>query len=354
MTPFLSSGRVRHLVVFVALLITVSAASAQKGHWTKGAPFPDPSQEIGGTAVDKRIVILGGLIDGQIPKAMVWQYDSVTDKWTKMKDMPRAGHHLATAAYKGKLYVFGGGAQLRPGGDTWVPVNSAWEYDLDKDSWRALAPMPTRRGAAVAAVVGDKIYVIGGAGYHPNEKRIDFGLSANVPHRALTTNEVYDPATDKWETRSPMPTARNHASIGVANGKIYVIGGRLGSVFVNASATDVVEEYDPASDSWGYAMARMPRPRTGTAFGSYNGKIYIAGGEYLDNNIVGTYRDVDVFDPIANAWTSLPPLSVPRHGLIGGMIGNHFHVISGHMQSGAAGGVAMDSELNDIFEITEP
>ena len=65
-------------------------------------------------------------------------------------------------------------------------------------------------------------------------------------------------------------------------------------------------------------MARMPRPRTGTAFGSYGGKIYIAGGEYLDNNIVGTYRDVDAFDPVSNSWTSLPPdhCPLPRHGLI--------------------------------------
>ena len=146
MTTFPSNGRVCRLAMLAAvILITAGSAIAQKGRWTKGAPFPEPSQEIGGTAVGGRIVILGGLIDGQIPKAMVWQYDSATDKWQKMKDMPRAGHHLATAAYNGKLYVFGGGAQLKPGGDTWVPVNNAWEYDLDKDSWRALAPMPKAR-----------------------------------------------------------------------------------------------------------------------------------------------------------------------------------------------------------------
>jgi len=225
---------------------------------------------------------------------------------------------------------------------------------LEKDTWKELAPMPTRRGSPVGIAVGDKIYVIGGAGYHPNEKRVDFGLGATVPHRALNVNEVYDPATNTWEKRSPMPTSRNHTAIGVANGKIYVLGGRLGSVYVNASATDVVEEYDPATDSWGFAKTRMPLPRSGVAFGSYNNKIYIAGGEYLDNTVVGTYRDVEAFDPATNSWISFPPLTVPRHGLIGGMIGNHFHVVSGHMQSGAAGGSPLDSELNDILEITDP
>jgi Kelch motif len=37
------------------------------------------------------------------------------------------------------------------------------------------------------------------------------------------------------------------------NGKIYAIGGRLASAFVSlGSDTDVVEEYDPATDMWGF------------------------------------------------------------------------------------------------------
>ena len=353
-TMFLKSFWLRAALAAAMIMISAGAAHAQKGHWIKGAPFPEPSQEIGGTAVDGRIVIFGGLIDGQIPKSIVWQYDSATDKWTKKKDMPLAAHHLASVGYKGKLYVFGGAAQIKPGGDTWVPLDNVWEYDLDKDTWKTLAPMPTKRGSAVAVLVGDRIYVMGGAGYHPNEKRTEFGLGANVPHRAMNSNEVYDPATNTWEKRSPMPTGRNHISAGAVNGKIYVLGGRVGSVFVNASPTDVVEEYDTATDTWGFAKARMPRPRTGTAFGTYGGKIYMAGGEYLDNNIVGTFRDADAYDPATNSWTALPPLAIPRHGLIGAVIGNRFYVVSGHMQSGAAGGSELDSELNDIFEITEP
>jgi N-acetylneuraminic acid mutarotase len=341
------------LVSAAIVLISSNTAHAQKGHWEQAAPFPEPSQEIGGTALDGKIYILGGLINAQIPKGMVWEYDSATDKWTKKKDMPLPSHHLGVVGYKGKLYVFGGGGQIKPGGGTWVPLNNAWEYDPDADTWKALAPMPTRRGSPVVAVVDDKIYVIGGAGYHPNYHGPLIGLGANVPHRALGTNEMYDPATNTWEERSPMPTARNHTAIGVVDGKIYVLGGRLGSVFVNASATDVVEEYDPATDSWGFAKARMPMPRSGTAFGTYGGKIYVAGGEYLDNDIVGAYRDLDAYDPVTNTWTELPPLAIPRHGLVGGMIGNRFHVISGHMQSGAAGGSPMDSPRNDVFVITD-
>jgi hypothetical protein len=46
---------------------------------------------------------------------------------------------------------------------------------------------------------------------------------------------MYDPATNTWTSRSAMPTTRNHAFSGVVNGKIYVIGGRLGAGTVAAS-----------------------------------------------------------------------------------------------------------------------
>lgn len=342
-------------VAVVAVVLTWSAATSRaqqaQGQWTKLAPLPEPAQEIGGIAANGKIWVFGGLPIGSNsrPKGLVEEYDIAGDTWTQKKNMPLPAHHLAVTEYQGKIYVFGGGAQVEPNGPNWVPINNAWEYDPTTDNWKALAPMPTARGAAVAATVGGKIYVIGGASVHPGQKIV--GLSAQVPHRALGTNEMYDPATNTWQSRSPMPTSRNHAAIGVVNGKIYVLGGRLGAVFVNASPTDVVEQYDPATDLWGYAMARMPMPRSGTAFGSYNGQIYVAGGEYLDNEIVGTYRSFEAFDPVKNQWTELPPLAIPRHGLVGGVAGDRFYVVSGHLQSGNIYGDALDSNETDAFDL---
>ena len=69
------------------------------------------------------------------------------------------------------------------------------------------------------------------------------------PGRVLATNDVYDPATNKWETRRPMSVPRNHAFAAAVNGKIYVIGGRTGTAYImTATNTNVVEEYDPATD----------------------------------------------------------------------------------------------------------
>ncbi len=41
------------------------------------------------------------------------------------------------------------------------------------------------------------------------------------------TNEMYDPATDLWQTLQLMPTARHGLGSTVVDGKIYVIAGGL-------------------------------------------------------------------------------------------------------------------------------
>ena len=340
-----------------ALIVLMFPGNAQaQGKWVKLAPFPEPAFEIAATTVNGKIYAIGGLPPGQeTPPGLVYEYDPAADKWTKKKPMPLPAHHIAVAAYRDKVYVFGGGIQKEVGGSNWFPSDNAWEYDPVADSWRALAPMPTKRGSAVAAEVGGKIYVIGGAGLHPGAK--EGPVAANQPHRSLGANEAYDPATNRWETRQSMPTARNHAAIGAVNGKIYVLGGRVASPFIggNASNTDVVEEYDPAVDSWGALRARMLAPRSGTAFGTYGGRIYLAGGEFQNRAMAGVFRDLEAFDAAANQWSTLPTLPLARHGSAATMIGNRFHVISGRLQSGGVGpgGRASNYDAHDAFEITE-
>jgi Common central domain of tyrosinase/Kelch motif len=348
------------LTLITASLLLAAAVLAQMptSPWKKAAPFPEPDEELYGVACNGKMYVIGGWGDGKARGAN-YAYDPATDKWTKKKSMPRPAHHAALASYNGKIYVSGGfiapqNTQI-PTGGAWQPIEDVWEYDTAADSWKALAPMPTRRGAAVAAEVGGKIYVIGGATTIEGSKDPFFSFFG--PSRVLGTNEVYDPATNKWESRAAMSVPRNHAFGAAVNGKIYVIGGRTGHAFImTATNTNVVEAYDPAANMWSVPLERMPTARSGGGSGTDGRLIYCAGGEVTTAALVGAYRGVEAYDPATNFWVTLPFMPLPRHGVAAAVIGNEFHLVSGMVQS--AGSMAfLDPKLvthtaaHDVLEL---
>src|SRR4029453_9141853 len=182
------------LAGMVASLALVTSALAQMptSPWKKGAPFPQPDEELYGVPVNGKMYVFGGWDDGKAA-GITYEYDPATDKWTKKKGMPRPAHHAALAAANGKIYVLGGFVVPKetaiPTGGAWEPIDDAWEYDPVADSWKSLAPLPGKRGSAVAAEAGGKIYVIGGATTVEGSKDPFFTFFG--PSRVLITNKVY-------------------------------------------------------------------------------------------------------------------------------------------------------------------
>lgn len=151
-----------------------------------------------------------------------------------------------------------------------------------------------------------------------------------------------------------MPTPRNHAFAGAVNGKIYVIGGRIGNSFITvATNIDIVEEYDPAADQWGAIKARMPTARSGGGWATYGGKIYVAGGEIQTPQLLGAFRSLEAYDPGSNTWAILPAMPVPRHGVAGAFIGNRLHLVSGKVTSGGTPDVQLTTGAHDVFEVAQ-
>jgi N-acetylneuraminic acid mutarotase len=328
------------IVAVIASLVVATSALAQMptSPYKKGAPFPEPDEELYGVTVNGKLYVIGGWGDGKA-RGVTYEYDPTTDVWTKKSPMPHPAHHTALAAVNGKIYAFGGfiapANTAIPVGAAWEPIADAWEFNPATDAWKPLAPLPGKRGSAIAAEVGGKIYVIGGATTMEGSK--DPFFTAFGPARVLGTNEVYDPATDTWESRNPMSVPRNHAFSGVVNGKIYVIGGRTGHAFIlSATNTDVVEEYSPASNMWSIPKERMPTARSGGASGTDGRRIYVAGGEVTTTELVAAFRAVEAYDPATNSWMTLPSMPMPRHGVAGAVIGNRFHLVSGMIQSAGA------------------
>src|ERR1700722_16325528 len=155
------------LVSAVLALLWFAPSAYSQMKWTKIAPFPEPSEEILGAPANGKMYVFAGLIPLWHPKGLVYEYDPASDKWTKKKPMALPSHHVAFTEYKGKIYAFGEFVYPQSGPPSWVPIDNAWEYDPAADTWKALAPMPIKRGAALASAANGKIYVVGGATSRP-------------------------------------------------------------------------------------------------------------------------------------------------------------------------------------------
>jgi N-acetylneuraminic acid mutarotase len=331
----------------------VSGALAQgagPAAWSDAAPLPEPIGEIVGANIAGKLYVLSGLDDKTYgPDGVVWEYDPAGKAWTAKKKMPAPAHHIMTAALDGKLYVFGG-FKLPTTVRAWQPTNGAWAYDPSSDSWKELAPMPTPRGAGQAVAVGGKIYVIGGANSN-QPGHLDAPLMPRDAQTVVGTVEAYDPAINTWESRAPMPTPRNHYLAAAVGGKIYAIDGRIGSVFVTMSdVIDVVEEYDPATNHWKY-KGRSPTNRGDVSGGVYNGKIYVAGGEFQDTMRKMAFWGVEVYDPQTETWEAIPHMQIARHGFAAAFLGNVFHVMGGSFQSDGMPGISSQMATHEVFEV---
>ncbi|HKF99332.1 MAG TPA: kelch repeat-containing protein [Xanthobacteraceae bacterium] len=317
--------------------------------WVNLAPFPNPSEEVLGATANGKLYVFAGLAPGWKPKAMVQEFDPAANAWSQKKPMPLASHHVAFASLNDKIYAFGGFKLPDSGPAAWEPIANAWEYDPAADSWKELAPMPTKRGAAAATALNGKLYVIGGATMMPGSN--ETGIHPARRHMVVGAVEEYDPASNTWAARSALPTPRNHHVVAAAGGRIWVIGGRIGAAFITSgSNTDVVEGYDPAADTWTPPRDRMPTARSAITYGVYKDKVIVAGGEFQDRRMLGAFRAVEAYDPAVNRWSILPSMPNPRHGLAGGVIGDRFYAVSGDAQS-ASSGAHTDVPFNQALQL---
>lgn len=333
-------------VLAIAAAALLAAAQAQpapsptlaKGTWTQIAPMLHAQNEAASVVIGNRIYVMGGFTlgtDGPIDRVQI--YDTGKNEWSEGTPLPDPVHHHGAALVGGKIYVVGGFHEPFPKRD---PIDLTWVFDPATNHWDKRAPLPAPRGAMAVGAIGNLIYAAGGEHRRPAGAPVPKG--APPPYEPITDFTVYDTQTDRWSTLPPMKVARDHAYMGVINGRFYVIGGR------DRPKYDIttVEEFDPAKGTW-TEKAPMPTGRSGGNAAVLNGKLYVFGGEGNEASPIGLYNEVEAFDPAANSWTRFEPMPLPRHSLVTATVGNRIYLPGG---SKARGGGPNITDYVDAFE----
>lgn len=155
-----------------------------------------------------------------------------------------------------------------------------WKYDIDKNSWSAM-PAPTDKQTRVASFTyNGKAWLFGG---------VNAGFSNRL--------QVYDPATNSWSFKAPMPsTPRADAVAFVWNNKVYIAGGTDTYSLGMNSVYNQLWQYDPVADSW-QRKADLP---VGAGEGSYALRL---GSKFY---IPASMSYVQEYDPQTDTWVQFP------------------------------------------------
>lgn len=269
--------------------------------WSRKKDMPVKMFTQRSVVIDDKIYVLGTM-NKYDDYNTLYEYDPSADNWTK-KASTLAGKGTVisgggAAAANGMLYTFGGG--YRKDENDFVITYNVQEYDPFADKWVLKGELPENNYAFGTAVIGNKIYIVGGEAsvleeYDPAANE---WIEKSRPHNyyqdagTIAVNgriyafsgagthlvNVYDPTTDAWTKKSPIITSRIHIFPVAIDGLIYAINGIK---MAGMKYSNDVEVYDTENDNWS-AKSTSPFASHSSVFAAVKGRIYMIGGEGED------------------------------------------------------------------------
>jgi WD40 repeat protein len=260
-------------------------------------------------------------------------------------------------------------------------------YDPVTGKWRITGSLIAARNGHTATLLPDgRVLIVGGS---------DGGDSRTGISRAVSSAELYDPATETWSNvEAPASPPVFHSSLLLPGGKVLTISLRSHAGYVlNRDCAKLAQLYDPTSGTWssgtssatiqcafghgdqtravllanglvlvtGFGTAELYNPATGewkvTAdprrVGSghtltllADGQVLATGGHHEDISV----SDAELYDPDTQTWTATTPLTRNRAAHSASLLANGKVLVVGGFD-----GSCCDSrytlDTSDLFDV---
>jgi N-acetylneuraminic acid mutarotase len=208
-------------------------------------PIPKTVTSFGAAIADDCLYIYGGHLgraheySATSQANTLWRLDLKNSKsWESLGDGPGL-QGLAMVAHGNKLYRLGGFIAKNDDGqehDLWsqADVNC---FDVHTGQWEAFPSLPEPRSSFDAAVLGDRIYVVGGWNIQGSGETtwLDSAYAIDLTSESPTWQRIPDP-----------PFQRRALSVAVHQGKLYAIGGMQ----QQGGPSTRVDVFDPQTQTW--------------------------------------------------------------------------------------------------------
>lgn len=267
--------------------------------WTKYPALPEAVSSFGAAVAGDWLYIYGGhcvRTHRYSTESVLGEFHRLSlrepRKWEELPSGP-ALQGLALVAYDGKLYRIGGmQPRNRPGKNADNhSVATCARFDPDTMKWEALPDMPSGRSSHDAAVVGDRLVVVGGWQMNGSGKQPAWQQTALI----LDLKEQ----NAKW--RSVKQPFRRRALTAVAfEGKVYVVGGMTDEDQI----VKTIDVFDPDTLAWSQCPDIPGPSRNGFAAAAC-----VAGGRLYLNPGDGR---IFCLNEARHAWEQVGRLKQPR------------------------------------------
>ena len=234
----------------------------------------------------------------------------------RVPSLPEPLHHFMAVTYKGEVVVIGGFVP----GDELTSEQSDRVFALRDDAWEELPSLNHPRAAAAAAVVGDKIVVVGG----------------QADGKLVPETEVFD--GEGWKDVAEIPTPREHLGAASDGRFVYAVGGRSclrTRTWVRLSAMTLRAIAGRSS-----RRCRLPPGAWGRRYAG--GRVVAVGGE----SSTSASDVVQGYDIQKRQWSELPNLPEPRHGVAVTALNDSLYAIGGATTAGHV----KSSRLADVLD----
>ncbi|MGL4550575.1 MAG: kelch repeat-containing protein [Gemmataceae bacterium] len=270
------------------------------------APLPEAFSSFGAATADGHAYVYGG----HAGRTHQYSTESVLGKFRRLKLGGSGGWEelpggeglqgLSLVAHGGKLIRVGGMRPRNAPGTRAdnVSVTSCAAYDPAAKKWSDLPGLPEPRSSHDAAVIGDRVYVVGGwrmNGQGTESEWQDGGLVLDLAAKE-----------PRWE-KLDQPFQRRALQAAAHGGKLYVAGGLNAENEMEKS----VDVYDPAAKTWS-KVADLP----GGAMNGFTPGLCAEGGRLYASPADGVvYR----LTAKGDGWERVATLAVPRivHRIVG-------------------------------------
>lgn len=256
---------------------------------------PNSSFNFSCAVVGCNLYAVGGFVRLSDNASKMPVYNFQTNTWKTANQMHLLREACGCGVIGDRIYVAGGFCRLKSHEKR---LRCAEVYLPDRNVWCSIASMMEGRSCCASAVVGGKLYVIGGYG----------------ARTMLQSVEVYDPVEDSWMQGASMPRLWFLAGCAAIGSKIYVIGSDM-----HAMDGQELAVFDTKLDAW-TIVGSIPFNELvtgskcslwGCAVASIGDKLYVLGGASSYDG--GGLNSALVYDPATEQWATMRQMRSRRH-----------------------------------------